>query len=172
MRRVIRLLFHFLFSVLPLAFLAGCVTHPSPTLVQPWPGRPPEGYATLLYYGDGGHASFYVDNTRAFKMLNNGYTWVYVRAGDHTIHTKWNFLMSGMNASGDFAAVAGKTYYLKSILGNGNSNPWTTTIGSAMGLVPEKLAKQEAPTHWYYKPFVQQIDSVATNSPAASNTSH
>jgi len=153
-----------------LLLVAGCVTHPTSSTVQPWPGAPPDGYATFLMYcnpsGRNGPLVS-IDDTAAFKMRGNSYTWIYVKAGEHRLRTKWVWLMSGLNLDTKITFAAGKSYYTKLLVSN-DGNPYVMTIRSGLLDVPEQVARKQAGTCWYRKPSVQQIDAVSEQS-AKSN---
>jgi hypothetical protein len=142
--------------------MAGCVTHPSASTVQPWPDAPPQGYAMLLMYRIpvGNPPAIYIDDVMAFKMNGNSYTWVYVKAGEHRFHTKWNFVLSGLNANRNFTFETGKSYYMKLLFSN-DGNPYWMTIRSGIIEVPEEIARKEAATCWYRKPLVLEVNDAA-----------
>jgi len=156
--------------LLAVLFTAGCVTHPPASLVQPWPTPPPEGYAMLMMYCDNGGArgpSVFVDNALTFKMRGDCYSWTYVKAGKHTLRTKWMMMMGGLNKEIPLELEGGKSYYLKLLVGS-KSDPFVVTVQSAMALVPEEIAKEDSRKCWFRKAERAQIDTTG-EGPADKN---
>lgn len=155
--------------VLPM-LAAGCVSHPSATTVQPWPGPPPAGYSMLMLYWtktrwdqSGGGPWIYINNVKAFKLHTNHYSWVYVHAGTNTFSTEWGFKffgwnpLSGLNMKNDIPFEDGKSYYLR-LRNWANDYYYAVKINVEVDQVSEKTANQEAKTCWFTKPLVSQID--------------
>lgn len=157
--------------MLALVFSSGCVTHPPASLTQPWPQPPPDGYAMLMMYCDDGGArgpAIYIDNALTFKFRGDCYMWTYVKAGNHTLRTKWVWLFSGLNGESPMQLESGKNYYLKLFVG-GSSNPYYTTVRAGIAAVPERVAKSEAPVKcWYRKAELTQIDTTSDPTNKAS----
>jgi Protein of unknown function (DUF2846) len=139
--------------LMALLLSAGCVTHPPPSLVQPWPKPPQEHSALLMMYCDHGGArgpSIFVDNELTFKFRGDCYMWTYVPAGKHTLRTKWVWLFSGLNKEIPMELESGKSYYLKLLVGSDN-NPFYTTVRAGIVSVPEEIAESEAKKCWFRK---------------------
>jgi len=153
-----------------LVLLTGCAT-PPPALnasvppTPPWPAPPPAGFATILMYTTrsamGNGPAVYVDDVQAFKLHWHSYTWVYARAGDHIIRTKWGIGLGGLNATGHVNLAAGKNYYLK-------LTEWDDyyfesdkeNVSAALRPVSEEFAMKETVHCDFEKPTVLQIDTV------------
>lgn len=172
-----------LISLLPLLLvtlmtITGCTTTP-PALnasvppTPPWPAPPPAGFATILMYTTrsamGSGPSVYVDDVQAFKLHWHSYTWVYVRAGDHLIRTKWGIGLGGLNATGHVNLAAGKNYYLK-------LTEWDDyyfesdkeNVSAALRPVSEEFAMKETVHCDFEKPAVLQIDTQEKEQPAST----
>lgn len=164
----------FVLPMLVLLITAGCVSHPSASKLQPWPTRPPTGYAMLMIYWNqifwlqNGYAgmSVYIDNVNAFKLHLNHYTWIYVREGKHTFRTKWGRKVFGWDplASLDAEKVMtfadGQCYYLK-LISNEHDYYVYSEINIALAPVSEQRAKNQASTCWFSKTLVSQIDGIS-----------
>ena len=162
--------------VLPvLALMVGCAS-PSASTVQSWPARPPAGYAMLMIYWNklhwdeaGGGPSVYIDDQKVLKLHVNHYTWVYVRAGSHTLSTVWGFKifgwnpLNGLNMKKEFIFADGETCYLK-LRNWSNGGMYVQTIYTSLNQVDASTAEKEARTCWFTKPLVNQIDG-GTNQP-------
>lgn len=154
--------------ILPLLTLVlaatGCVSRPPASLVQPWPDPPPPGYATFLFYSPQramGHGpSIYVDDVKPFEPHWASYSWTYVRAGQHTIRTKWMVGLRGLNSTNYATFQAGTNYYVK-LVNSSRANPAYVTVYSGLTFVSGETAKKECTTCWYYPALFRQIDHTA-----------
>ena len=111
----------------------------------------------------GGGPSIYIDDVKAFNLHINHYSWVYVRAGQHTFSTVWGFKMfgwnplNGLNMKKEIHFVDGESYFLK-LRNWGNGGFYVEKISTSIIRVTEPIAKKEAGTCWFSKPLVSQID--------------
>jgi len=79
---------------------------------------PQEGYSLVYFYRPKSPPSLkapkvLVDKKEIFKLKNKSYTWLYIRAGQHTISTEWGWLGRGMNKYIKMNLASGTTYYLR-----------------------------------------------------------
>ena len=126
-------------------------------------------YTTRSALGSG--PSVYVDDVQAFKLHWHSYTWVYVRAGDHIIRTKWGIGLGGLNATGNVNLAAGKNYYLK-------LTEWDDyyfesekeNVSAALRPVSEEVAIKETVHCDFEKPAVPQIDTAGQPQPVSAPT--
>jgi hypothetical protein len=104
--------------------LASCTSIPSDA--PPFTPAPtaPDGYATVYFYRLGAQPygkelRVNVNGKRVLEMPENAYTYVYVKAGTHTVLTDWyNPPLAPMpysSAAFTLEAKAGETYYLRQI---------------------------------------------------------
>ena len=136
------------------------MTYPPASLVQPWPTPPPDGYAMFFVYSTQNEIgpTFSIDDTEIFQIKRNMYTWVYIRAGKHTLGSKWsNGLWSNKNER-SVTFEASTNYYTRMVFKE-DWNPYWSTVHAGFRKVTEQAAKQDTATCWFRKPLVNQIDS-------------
>lgn len=177
--RIGRLLLPWL--MVSLMVIVGCATTPPPTTASPpatppWPSPPPTGFATVLVYTTsralGSGPEVYVDDVQAFKLYWHSYTWVYVRAGDHMIRTKWGIGLGGLNATGNVNLAAGKGYYLK--LSESDDYFFGADqerVSESLRTVSADVAIKETLLCDFRPPLVLQIDTAQKVQPAGMPTS-
>jgi hypothetical protein len=164
-------------AALALTLMAGCATHPPVGLVQPWPESPPDGYAMLMMYRHnhgGGGPEILIDDTTAFEMHGDCYSWIYVRSGEHRFRTKGTRMFGTLNFDTEINLAPGHSYYL-TLYQRINNYVYFKQIRTGMRFATEQIARKETTDCWFRKPLVQQIDTPGkalegtdTNTPPAN----
>ena len=131
----------------------------------------------LLMYrhnNGGGGPEILIDDTTAFEMRGDCYSWIYVRSGEHRFRTKGTRLFGTLNYDIDINPAPGHSYYM-TIYQRINSYFYFHKIRTGMRFVTEQIARKETADCWFRKPLVQQIDTLgkqpegsATNTPSVT----
>lgn len=105
---------------------------------------PQAGYALVYFYRPKSPPALkspkvLVDDREYFRMANQGYTWLYLPVGTHTIRTNWGGLANHLNQHLTITAANGATHYVRFSVTRDNNS-------ASLNQVDEHLAKKEFPT--------------------------
>jgi hypothetical protein len=119
---------------------------------------PKDGYSLVYFYRPKSPPALkspkvFVGGKQFFKLANKSYTWLYIKAGKHSVSTNWGFLGKGMNRRLNIDVASGTTYYLRFSSSSGTQS--NTKIRAVDGYLAEKefpkLKKYITPDSKYVK---------------------
>ena len=142
--------------IIILAALSGCST----TLLEGpkfKPANPPPAGKALVYIYRLNSTPYLlspdllINGKKILELANRGYSYVYLKPGDHEIKANWSFASGRKDLQGKIKVEAGKTYFIRT---HGHVYYDTITYSSSgyLGFVPEDRALGELNKCLYIKP--------------------
>ena len=127
----------------------------------------PDGYATVYLYRLGAfpklrRPTVSLDGTRVYDPPERALTWVYVRAGAHSVYIHWSWDTGSPDLSLPQRFSSGQSYYIR-ISGSVALVPTPMFLGSRSDSIAQFIPPAEAETEManccrFLQPYVKQID--------------